>query len=79
MDSDIFLPIGVINTLRREALASLETCHIEKAACVNPVLEDRSRPAPAVEKGRYTLYYYREQDFLEEAGMVSGGVEDLRL
>lgn len=67
MDSDIFLPIGVINTLRREALASLETCHIEKAACANPVPEDRSRPAPTVEKGRYTLYYYREQDFLEEA------------
>lgn len=67
VEEDIFLPIGAVNNLRREALASLETCQVKRTPCANPAPEDRSRPCPKPEQGRYTLYYYREQDFLETA------------
>lgn len=66
MDGDIFLPVRVMNTLRREAMTSLEACQIERTPRHTPFPKDNSRTCPAPEKGRYTLYYYREQDFLEE-------------
>lgn len=42
-DTDLFLPMGVLNTLRREALASLEACQVEQTSRPTPAREDRSR------------------------------------
>ena len=73
MEEDIFLPVSVINHLRRGALTSLEACHIEPVPRENPVPQDRSRPFSKTESSRNTLYFYKEQDFLTWAESALAG------
>lgn len=67
-DEDIFLPVSILNSLRRDALASLDTCQtrgIEHRLEPDGFSPAQARPAvtPPKERGT-TLYFYREEDFL---------------
>lgn len=67
VDPDIFLPVSALNSLRRESLTSLATCHEHKqpegiAKYISPTGKPGLTP---VHKGRTTtLYFYREAIFL---------------
>lgn len=76
-DPDIFLPVSVLNSLRRDALASLDTCQTSTSINVlDPAGFSPAQTRPEVtppEDRRTTLYFYREEDFLacEEADLAA--------
>ncbi len=68
-DPDIFLPVSVLNSLRRDALTSLDACQTRgivreiKPTGFSPA---KARPEVTPPEGRNTtLYFYRREDFLE--------------
>ncbi len=65
-DPLVFMPVSVLNQLRRDALASLPPCQ-QIPVPIHPHPVKCPRPMPILSNKSITLYFYQAEDFLEMA------------